>query len=65
MKLFRGHQWHCPVVDDDEVNSTPHIRFCDELSSAYDLSIWWPLLPLHDQSLNGECVWDNRYSKTT
>ena len=62
---FWGRQCHCPAMDDDKICSWPHIRFDEELSSAYDLCIWRPLLPLPDQSLNGERAWDNRDSKTT
>ena len=64
-RLFRGRQWHCPAMDDDEVSSGPHIRFCGELSSACNILNWWPLLALQDQSLNGECAWENREAKTT
>ena len=50
IKLFWGRQWHFPAMDYDQVSSGPRIRFGEELSSAYDLCIWRPLLPLPDQS---------------
>ena len=62
---FRGRQWHCPAMDDHEVSSGPHIRLCEEFGPACELCVWRPLLPSPDQSLNGECAWENREAKTT